>query len=94
MFDEAIIKEDSRRTGFWVEQAKKLAEISTSQFNMLVKETLAFLLPRFYRMEVLDFYFSNIKEITNGVCYKSSFGEHHHIFEQAKKLSKKYLVNE
>ena len=87
-YDMTIIKEDSKGTGFWVEQSRKLAEISASQFDRLSKETLAFLLPRFYKKEVLDFSFSNIKQITNSVFDKISYGEHHLIFEQAKKLSK------
>ena len=87
-YDMTIIKEDSIGTGFWAEQARKLNDISASQFSRLETETLAFLLPRFYKKEVLDFSFSKIKEITNSVFDKISYGEHHLIFEQAKKLSK------
>ncbi len=87
-YDMTIIKEDSIGTGFWVEQARKLTDISISQFNRLEIETLAFLLPRFYRREVLDFSFSNIKEITENVFDKISYGEHHLIFEEARKFSR------
>ena len=87
-YDMTIIKEDSIGIGFWAEQARKLADISASQFNRLETETLAFLLPRFYKREVLDFSFLNIREITQSLFDKISYGEHHLIFEQAKKLSK------
>ena len=87
-YDMTIIKEDSLGTGFWVEQARKLNDISISQFNRLSTETLAFLLPRFYRREVLDFSFSSIKEITKSVFDKISYGEHHLIFEEARKFSR------
>ena len=87
-YDMTIIREDSLGTSFWAEQARKLADISASQFNRLNADTLAFLLPRFYKKEVLDFSFSNIKEISKSVFDKISYGEHHFIFEQAKKFSK------
>lgn len=87
-YDMTIIKEDSMGTGFWVEQARKLADISTTQFNRLDTETLPFLLPRFYRKEILDLSFSHIKEMTKNVFEKISYGEHHLIFEEARKLSK------
>ncbi|MCL4480404.1 MAG: hypothetical protein M1113_02840, partial [Candidatus Thermoplasmatota archaeon] len=87
-YDMTIIKEDSIGTGFWAEQARKLADISASQFSRLETETLAFLLPRFYKKEVLDFSFSNIREITKSVFDKISYGEHHLIFEEARKFSR------
>lgn len=87
-YDMTIIKEDSIGIGFWVDQAKKLADISVSQFNRIGSETLPFLLPRFYRREVLDFSFSNLKEITKNAFDKIGYGEHHLIFEEARKFSR------
>lgn len=94
-YDMTIIKEDSKGNGFWVEQARKLTDISVSQFNRIYSETLPFLLPRFYRREILDRSFSNIKETKKSIFDRISYGEHHLIFEEARKLSKNIgLTNE
>ena len=39
-YDMTIIREDSIGTGFWVEQARRLADISALQFHRLNAETL------------------------------------------------------
>lgn len=87
-YDMTIIREDSIGTGFWVEQARRLSDISTPQFHRLNNETLAFLLPRLYRRNLLDSSFSRIKEISKDLFNRISYGEHHLIFEGARKFSK------
>lgn len=87
-YDMTIIKEDSLGSGFWVKQAKKLADISISQCNRLSTETLAFLLPRFYKRSVLDFSFSAVREIAKDTFNRISYGDHQLIFEGARGLSR------
>ena len=65
-----------------------MTNVSISQVNRLITEILAFLLPRFYRREILDFSFSTIKEITKSAFDKISYSEHHLIFEEARKFSR------
>lgn len=86
VYDMTIIRENSIGQGFWVEQARKLTEISTSEFKRLNRETLAFLLPRFYRREVLDHAFTRIRKNLGELFDKIGYGEHHLIFEEGRKV--------
>ena len=88
IYDMTIIKENSIGQGFWVEQARKLTEISISEFKRLNGETLAFLLPRFYRREVLDHAFNRIRKNFGDLFDKIGYGEHHLIFEEGRKVGK------
>lgn len=87
-YDMTIVLENGLGKGFWVEQAKKLTELSIAQAIRLPTETLAFLLPRFYKRSVLNYSFSNILAKTGNVFEKISYGEHHLIFEEALNISK------
>lgn len=85
--DMVIIREDSLGHGFWVSQAKLLKEISEKQNDRLNKATLAFLLPRFYNSNLLTKAFDNIITTTGDLFNKISYGEHHLIFDECKKIS-------
>jgi glycosyltransferase involved in cell wall biosynthesis len=85
--DMVIIREDSLGNGFWVNQAKLLKNISEKQNIRLNQETLAFLLPRFYNSDLLTKAFDNIIIDTGNLFNKISYGEHHLIFEECKKIS-------
>jgi len=91
-YDMVILKEDSLGRGFWVNQAKLLKNISEMQSKRLNDETLAFLLPRFYNSDLLTRAFNNIIENTGNLFNKISYGEHHLIFEECKKLSNNIKV--
>ena len=92
--DMVIIREDSLGNGFWVNQAKKLKEIGEMQKQRIENETLAFLLPRFYRSSLLTEAFENIYKITNVYFDKISYGEHHLIFEACKKISNDVVMSD
>ncbi len=87
-YDMTIIRENSIGKGFWVEQARKLSEISLSEKDRLKYETLAFLLPRFYKKEILDRAFTEITRIVGDLFDKIGYGEHHLIFEAGRKFGK------
>lgn len=91
-FNMVILKEDSLGRGFWVNQAKLLKYISEMQSNRLNKESLAFLLPRFYNSELLSEAFNNIIKKTGKLFDEISYGEHHIIFDECKKLSNNISV--
>ena len=57
------------------------------QSKRLSNETLAFLLPRFYNSDLLTKAFDNIITNTGNRFNKISYGEHHIIFDECKKLS-------
>ena len=85
-YDMVILREDSLGKGFWVNQAKLLKYISEMQDKRLNNETLAFLLPRFYNTNLLTKAFDNIMKNTGKLFNKISYGEHHIIFDECKKL--------
>ena len=86
-YDMVILREDSLGHGFWVNQAKLLKDISEMQSKRLSNETLAFLLPRFYNSDLLSEAFNNIIKDTGKLFNEISYGEHHIIFDECKKLS-------
>ncbi len=86
-YDMVILREGSLGQGFWVNQAKLVKDVSEMQSNRLNSETLAFLLPRFYNSELLTNAFENIIENTGKLFDKISYGEHHIIFDECKKIS-------
>lgn len=92
--DMLIIKEGSLGEGFWVNQANLLKEISELQVNRIEKENLAFLLPRFYNTKMLTTAFENIKTNTGELFNKISYGEHHLIFEECKKISSDIVISD
>jgi len=92
--DMVIIKEDSLGNGFWVKQANLLKDLSEEEIDRLEKETLGFLLPRFYDTKILTEAFENIKKDTGELFDKISYGEHHLIFEECKKISNDIVITE
>ena len=94
-YDMVIMKEDSQGNGFWVNQARLLNDISLSQFYRSSNESIAFLLPRFYRSVLLTDAFNSITLNAGNLFNKISYGEHHIIFDECRKLSKNIgLTNE
>lgn len=94
-YDMVILREDSLGKGFWVNQAKLLKSISEMQSKRVNNETLAFLLPRFYNSDLLTKAYANIINNTGKLFDKISYGEHHIIFDECKKLSSKIgITNE
>lgn len=91
-YDMVILKESSLGKGFWVNQARLIKDISEMQSQRLKDETLAFLLPRFYKSALLTLAFDNLIKNTNGLFSKISYGEHHLIFEECRKLSSSIKV--
>ena len=94
MHDMLIIKEDSLGSGFWVKQADLLKTLSEEEINRIEKETIGFLLPRFYDAKILTEAFENIKKDTGELFDKISYGEHHLIFEECKKISNDIVITE
>ncbi|SIM60751.1 glycosyltransferase family A protein [Cuniculiplasma divulgatum] len=90
--DMVILREDSLGKGFWVNQAKMLRYISELQLSRLNKESLAFLLPRFYSSKLLSEAFNAIIKNSGKLFDQISYGEHHIIFDECKKLSDKLEV--
>ena len=86
-YDMVVLREDSLGYGFWVRQAKLLKDLSEMQSKRLNNETLAFLLPRFYNSDLLSGAFNNIIKNTGKLFDEISYGEHHIIFDECKKLS-------
>lgn len=86
-YDMVILREDSLGNGFWVNQAKLLKQISEMQGNRLNRESLAFLLPRFYNSKLLSIAFNNAIRESGNLFNKISYGEHHIIFDECRKIS-------
>ncbi len=84
--DMLIIKEDSLGSGFWVKQAELLKTLSEGEMDRIEKETIGFLLPRFYNAKILTEAFENIKKDTGKLFDKISYGEHHLTFEECGKI--------
>ncbi len=89
-----IIKEDSLGNGFWVKQAKLLKQMDELETFRLKNETIAFLLPRLFESQILTYSFENILNIAGELFDKISYGEHHLIFEQARKMSEDVVLTE
>ena len=85
--DMVILREDSLGNGFWVNQAKILKQISEMQGDRLSRESLAFLLPRFYNSKLLSDAFNNAIGETGNLFNEISYGEHHIIFDECRKIS-------
>jgi len=92
--DMVIIKEDSLGSGFWVKQAELLKTLSEEEINRIEKETIGFLLPRFYNAKILTEAFENVKKDTGKLFDKISYGEHHLIFEECRKISSDIVISD
>ena len=86
-FEAVCIKEGSLGHGFWVRQAKILSHLSGYSDIKVKTSEIAYILPRFYREEVLSRAFKFLKEnIDDHLFAEISYGEHHLIYDAAKLL--------
>jgi len=84
-FEAVCIKEGSLGLGFWVRQAEILSYLSGYSDIKDKTSKIAYVLPRFYREEVLTRAFKFIKEnIDDHLFADISYGEHHLIYDAAR----------
>uniref|UniRef100_UPI0037171B2A hypothetical protein n=1 Tax=Acidiplasma aeolicum TaxID=507754 RepID=UPI0037171B2A len=81
-FSAVCVREGSEGQGFWVEQAKKLKLLSENSYEKVKNNFVAYLLPRFYKSNVLDNSFNFLKSnIPEELFVQIGYGEHNLIFE-------------
>ncbi len=84
-FRAVCIREKSLGQGFWVKQADILRSLSEHSDFQKNGSKIAYLLPRFYRGDVLNNAFKFLKQsIDNRLFTEISYGEHHLIYDAAK----------
>ena len=96
--DMAAIKEGSKGSGFWVRQAEIYKRISEDSQNIktFVDRKVSYILPRVFRRTILKESLESLKsELGVGLFEKIGYGEHHLIFEESLKRSRRVIyVNE
>ena len=81
-FSAVCLREGSIGQGFWVNQAKMLKKLSDDSFLKTRGKNIAYLLPRFYKGEILDSAFKYLKmKLSDNLFNSISYGEHHLIYE-------------
>ena len=94
-FKAVCIREGSLGQGFWVKQADLLRSSSEMLFKKTVGNTPAYILPRFYRSEILDEAFKFLKSVINVELFKKiGYGEHHLIYDAAKLKSSEIAITD
>ena len=94
-YDAVCIKEGVLGNGFWVNQADKLKILSDRTFLKTVGKSPAFLLPRWYRQEVLDTAFEFLKNSIDQELFDNiGYGEHHLIYNTANIKIDKIAITE
>ena len=84
-YSAVCIKEGSVGKGFWVNQANILKILSEGSFSKLNSKNVAYLLPRFYKSNILNYSFKFLKENIDKTLFSEiSYGEHHLIYDAAK----------
>lgn len=84
--DMTIVREITVGVGFWARQAQIHNAATERDFTRVAQESVAFLLPRWYRGELLTLAFDRIATKYHALLTKIGYGEHHLIFEECRGL--------